>query len=165
MYAFGSVIDVRMKESSGCFACCASAVSLSRSGPTFPLAPAAVSVWQAPQPLFLKIAAPAVPGFGDVSAFDWLVTHLLNAAGSITTAVERIVAWPRPHSSLQITGYVPSRVGVTLIVVVSPGTMSMFSRNSGTKKAWMTSFDWKRSCTSRPFGSMSVALVRPFASG
>src|SRR5581483_11687238 len=97
MYAFGSVIDVWMKAASGLPACCASAGSLSRSGPTSPVAAAAVSVWHAPQPLFLKTAAPAVAGFPDVTAFDCPLSHLSNAAGSITIADERIVPWPSPH--------------------------------------------------------------------
>ncbi len=54
VYAFGSVIDVLMNCSSGCFAWAAHCGSLSRSGPTFPVAPAAVSVWQEPHGLVLE---------------------------------------------------------------------------------------------------------------
>ncbi len=77
---------------------------MSRSGPIFPVAFAAVSVWQAAQPLFLNTAAPAVAALGDVTAFDCPFSHLSNAAGSITVTVDRIVEWPRPQSSLQMTG-------------------------------------------------------------
>ena len=54
MYLFGSTIDSRMNCSSGTPAVCASCGSLSRSGPTFPVAPAAFSVWHPPQPLLSK---------------------------------------------------------------------------------------------------------------
>jgi len=121
--------------------------------------PAASSVWQPPQPAEAKTALPELPPPAPLCCS---FTHLSKSACETTVTGARIVAWPSPHSSLQMTGYVPRRVGVTLIDVVRPGTMSMFSRNSGTKKAWMTSSDWNRSCVSRPFGSMSVALVRPF---
>ena len=50
-------------------------------------------------------------------------------------------------------------------VVVRPGTVSSFCPNSGTQNEWMTSFECRMSCTERPFGSISVPLVRPFASG
>ena len=68
------------------------------------VAPAAVSVWHEPHGLFLKIAAPDTDGLGDAVAFVWLWSHLSNAVCVITIACVRITAWPRPHSSVQITG-------------------------------------------------------------
>src|SRR5689334_7963347 len=82
---------------------------VSRSGPTLPVAPAAASVWHAPQPDDLKTAAaftgPPAPA---LSCF----IHASNAAAGITCADERMIAWPRPQSSVQMTGKVPVRVGV-----------------------------------------------------
>src|SRR4051794_8078918 len=48
-----------MKSSSGLFADDAYDFSLSRSGPTLPLVPAAASVWHAPQPLEANASFPA----------------------------------------------------------------------------------------------------------
>src|SRR5579862_361890 len=158
-------MEVEMNDWSGCFACCAYCLSLSRSGPTVPFAFAAVRVWQAAQPLSLNTVRPATDGFGEPMALDWLFSHLSKAAGSITTAVVRMVAWPRPQSSWQMTGYVPSLSGVITSLVVIPGTMSCVSRNCGTKNEWMTSLDCMYSSTSRFFGSMRVDELSPFASG
>ena len=57
----------------------------------------------------------------------------------------RMMAWPRPQSSVQMTGNVPVRVGVTTSVLYSPGTASCFCESSGTQNEWMTSFDVMRS--------------------
>src|SRR5262249_8005223 len=154
------VIDSRMKLSSGWCACCAHCGSLSRSGPTFAVAPAAVSVWHDPHGLFLKTAAPDTEAFGEPVAFDWLFTHFTNAACDITIAFVRIVAWPRPQSSVQITGYVPILSGVMWSVVSMPGTVSCFWPNSGTQKEWMTSFACRWSSTERLTGRRRVPLVR-----
>src|SRR6185437_13236045 len=102
VYAFGSVIDVRMNGSSGCFAWAAYCCSLSRSGPTLPVVPAAESVWQPPQGWFLNTAAPLTEAFGEVVAFVWLLSHLSKAASVMTITWLRIVAWPRPQSSVQM---------------------------------------------------------------
>src|SRR2546425_7951092 len=59
MYAFGSTIDCLMNCSSGFPAFAASCLSLSRSGPIFPVAPAAANVWQAPQPADAKTCLPS----------------------------------------------------------------------------------------------------------
>src|SRR5215467_2190272 len=112
MYAFGSTIDCLVNASSGCPAFFAAALRLSRSGPTLPVAAGiGVNVWQAPQPFWVKIVAPALApappaGLGGLSealyqvsksAVDWTIDQL------------RITAWPRPQSSVQITGNLPSR--------------------------------------------------------
>ena len=79
MYAFGSTIDSRMNVLERLVRPAARpAGSLSRSGPTFPVAPAAVSVWHAPHALFLKTAAPATPASGDARACDWPVQPLVE---------------------------------------------------------------------------------------
>ena len=57
----------------------------------------------------------------------------------ITIASERISACPRPQSSVQITGKVPSRFGVITSFVSRPGTASCFWPNCGTQKEWITS--------------------------
>src|SRR6185437_3891381 len=55
-----SVIDCLMKADSGMLSFCASPeTALSRSGPIVPVAPAALSVWQLPQPFDAKTALPA----------------------------------------------------------------------------------------------------------
>src|SRR5664279_658600 len=154
-----------MKSASGLPAVFAYVGSLPRSGPVVAVAPAAANVWQAPHWLFLKTAAPATPALGDVTAVDWLWSHLSNAAGLITIACVRITEWPRPQSSVQITGKVPSRFGVMWRCVVIPGTASSFCENSGTQNEWITSFAVKLRSTERSFGSRRTPLVRPFASG
>jgi len=59
MKAFGSVIDRRMKAVSAIFAFFASTVGLvSRSGPTVPVDPAGLNVWQLAQPFAAKTALP-----------------------------------------------------------------------------------------------------------
>src|SRR5204862_1331816 len=165
MYAFGSTIDWRTKSSSGRPACWAYCDSLSRSGPTFADARAAVSVWQAPQPLFLNTAAPETDAFGDETAFDCPWSHVLNAAGRITIARARMSACPSPHSSVQMTGNVPSRSGVMCSVGWSPGTVSCFCPNSGTQNEWITSLEVNRSRTERSTGRRRTNVVMPFASG
>ena len=125
MYAFGSTIDSWTNASSGCFAVFAYETSLSRSGPTFPVAFAALSVWHAEQPLFLKTrerracageigvvlevgrrrrgrgrrGSTPVPS---PALFSCFLSHLSNAAGVITIAWLRMSACPRPQSSVQI---------------------------------------------------------------
>src|ERR1700757_4249338 len=151
MYALGSTIESWMNASSGCFACCAYATSLSRFGPIVPLAFAAVSVWQLEQPLELKTERPAaegeaglvevevvLDGGGGAALFFWCASQASNAAGFITMAWLRMSEWPSPHSSVHSSGNVPSRVGVMWSCVTSPGTMSSFWENSGTKTEWIT---------------------------
>src|SRR6266540_4813037 len=79
--------------------------------------------------------------------------HCSNASGFITITRERINACPSPHSSVQITGYVPTWSGVMCSVGWIPGTTSCFWRNSGTQKEWITSFDVIRNTTERLTGS------------
>jgi len=62
----------------------------------------------------------------------------------IAIAVVRINEWPRPHSSVQMTGKVPSRSGVITRVVVIPGRRSCFWLNSGTQNEWITSVSRER---------------------
>src|SRR5207247_1239349 len=81
-YAFGLTIDSRMNDSSGFPALCASWGSLSRSGPTFPVAPAALKVWQLAQPLLLKTALPEVAA-GPPSFFFWPFARVVEAPGEL----------------------------------------------------------------------------------
>src|SRR5207248_855894 len=55
--------DCFVKSATGWPAFCANCASLSRSGPTVPVVPAALNVWHAPQPCAVKTAfpAPALP--------------------------------------------------------------------------------------------------------
>src|SRR4029078_1469212 len=71
-----------MKSSIGFPAVRAYCGSLSRSGPTLPLVPAAVSVWHEPHGLFLKTAAPQTAGLGEAVA-------VLEAAVSQARGVRR----------------------------------------------------------------------------
>src|SRR4029079_11864145 len=138
--------------------------SLSRSGPTVPVALAALSVWQLEQPLLLKTESPAaededgvvevdvvlvlvlvvvvevvvVAGAG-AADFSCCRSHASNAAGFITIAWLRISEWPSPHSSVHSSGKVPTRSGVMCSWVTRPGTMSSFCENWGTKTEWITS--------------------------
>src|SRR5690349_15807475 len=62
MYAFGSVIDCRMKRASGLLpsACASIAGAVSRFGPVVPLEPAGVNMWHPPHPLEpMKTVLPA----------------------------------------------------------------------------------------------------------
>ena len=77
----------------------------------------------------------------------------------------RITECPRPHSSVQITGYVPTLFGVMCSVGWRPGTVSCFCPNSATQNEWITSFDVKVRRTERFTGSRSVPVVRFLASG
>ena len=87
---------------------------VSRFGPTVAFAPASASVWQPAQPLDVNSALPSVPppsaGAGGFAASS---SQLANWASVCTTALARIVACPRPHSSAKTIGYSPSRFGVT----------------------------------------------------
>src|SRR6478672_5252969 len=112
MYASGSTIDWWTNDSSGCLAVRAYETRLSRSGPTFPVAFAALKVWQAAQPFWLKTMRPACAGEMGVvlevvevvevvavvddgaAPFSCFWSQELNAAGSITTAWLRMSEWP-----------------------------------------------------------------------
>src|SRR5437588_7424926 len=107
MYAFGSTIDSRTNAASGFPARAASPARLSRSGPVVALEPAGLKVWHAEQPLLLKAASPGPPPdpwFAFAATRCWVFTHAANAVGLITTASERMSAWPSPQSSVQTTG-------------------------------------------------------------
>ena len=56
-----------------------------------------------------------------------------------------MTAWPRPQSSVQITGKVPVRFGVITSSFTWPGTASCFCASCGTQKEWITSFEVIRS--------------------
>ena len=70
----------------------------------------------------------------------------------------RIIAWPSPQSSVQMTGNVPVRVGVTTSVLSLPGTASCFCESSGTQKEWMTSFDVMSQLRVPPLGQRQEAV-------
>ena len=99
----------------------ASAGSLSRSGPTLPLAPAAASVWQLAQPFFAKTDLPPPRRRPKAAAVRRRLEARRGARGGSaaalrlprpvaksprvrTIAERRISAWPSPQSSVQITG-------------------------------------------------------------
>src|SRR6266498_543727 len=73
------------------FAFCASAASLSRSGPMVALEPAGVKVWQLAQPALVKTALPAVAlpagGLGGVG-----VDAVVAASLSLDSAARKITA-------------------------------------------------------------------------
>ena len=71
-----------------------------------------------------------------------------------------MTGWPGPQSSVQITSYDPSFVGVITVRVSMPGTASCFMRNSGTQKAWMTSLAVRISSTGSFTRSTSSPSVR-----
>ena len=132
----GVTIDSWMNLSSGPrFALAASAFRLSRSGPTVPVAPADFKVWHPPHPNCWKTASPGGP-----LDFPPLLTQVANALPVRIVTWLRMSAWPRPQSSVQITGNVPVLVGVTTIVLICPGTASCFCDSSGDQNEWMTSF-------------------------
>src|SRR5207247_7180513 len=89
-----------------CFAFCASATSLSRSGPTWPLAPAGLNVWHPPQPFEANSFFPA-------------------AASPFAVEVEVVVA-----------GSVPSTVsgaGLTVLPLPQPAATSASAAARGTR--------------------------------
>jgi hypothetical protein len=77
----------------------------------------------------------------------------------MTIAYVRIVAWPRPQSSVQITGKRPILFGVMWSVGWMPGTVSCFWLHSGTQNEWMTSFEVNVSSSERLTGTRNVPLV------
>ena len=124
MYAFGSTIESWTNASSGWFALFAYATRLSRSGPTLPVAFAALSVWQLEQPLALKTERPAadddvvvvvevvevVVDEGGAAVFPCFLSQESNAAGSITIVRDRIRDLIKTGSTLdQIKATSPTR--------------------------------------------------------
>ncbi len=93
-------------------------------------------------------------------AFDF-ASHAAYSACSTTTTRERMTEWPTPHSSAQMTGYVPVFVGFTRIVWVMPGTASPLMPNSGTQKSWITSRARRLSCACLPTGSTRLPVSMP----
>ena len=93
-----------MKSSSGTPAAAAASLRLSSDGPIVPCADGiALKVWQAPQPFSVKVASPVARrrrrrGLPDSSR------QVSNSAWVITIAWLRMSEWPRPQSSVQITG-------------------------------------------------------------
>ena len=62
-------------------------------------------------------------------------------------------------------GKVPSLFGVTVILVVIPGTASCFCPNSGTQNEWMTSRARSVNRVGRSIGSLRMFVVRSFCCG
>ena len=135
----------------------ASCFRLSRSGPTFPFAPAACSVWQPPQPFCWKTARP-----GSVVVLPPLASHFAKSAGERMSTWLRMSAWPSPQSSVQITGNVPVSTGVMTSRLCWPGTASCFCASCGTQKEWMTSFEVMSRIVLRPSGIVSEPELVPF---
>ena len=97
----GSAIEVRIAATS------MPGRTSSSFGPAEPLVPASASVWQLPQ-LDAKSclpsgASPSAAGVG-VGGFAAVCRNSSNFASDSTTAVARIVEWPRPQSSAQTIG-------------------------------------------------------------
>src|SRR5919198_5304374 len=155
-----------MNCSNGRPARCASAGNLSKSGPIFFVAPAGLNVWHVEQPLALKSDLPEVaPPAGAASFFCWPFAQERNFCLLVTSAVERISACPRPQSSVQTTGNVPTRSGVTGSVLTEPGTASSFWPHSGTQNECVTSTEVIRSATGTSTGTLSVAEVMSWKAG
>src|SRR5262249_33068487 len=94
---------------------------------------------------------------------SWI--HLSNSAGVTTRAFARMVACPRPQSSVHTTANSPVRVGVTRMVVSMPGTASIFWPKLGTQNEWITSTDCIVNFVSRPTGMTSSPDWTPPSSG
>src|SRR2546423_15049143 len=107
-----------MNCSSGLPARCASAGSLSRSGPLFLFAPAGVNVWHVLHPLASKTAFAEVLPAGAPAFFCCPFAQARKAFELVTSAVERISACPRPQSSGHTTGNGPFLSGVTRSVLL-----------------------------------------------
>ena len=103
MYASGLTIDSCVNAATSCLAAFAYSASLSRSGPTLPLAAAGLNVWQLPQPLFTKTVFPAFNP-GPLAAWPCFETQASYAADGMTMASERMKEWPSPQSSVQMIG-------------------------------------------------------------
>src|SRR5712691_1348924 len=147
-----------MNAASGLPARVASACSLSRSGPIVPCEPAAASVWHELHALPLNTASPEAPLVRPgAAAAGPDFAHFANAAAESTFACERISPCPSPHSSVQMTGYVPIRSGVMCSVGWMPGTTSCFCENCGTQNEWMTSLDVMCRTTERLTGSIRMS--------
>src|SRR5579862_2926044 len=138
-------------------ACAASCFRLSRSGPIVPFAPAALSVWQPPQPFDWNTASP-----GEVVVLPPFFCQAAKAVGERIVTWLRISEWPRPQSSVQMTGNVPVRVGVTTILLCSPGTASCFCSSWGTQNEWITSFEVMSRTVCRPSGIVRYPDFIPF---
>src|SRR6266516_4993017 len=154
-----------MNCSSGLPARCASAGSLSRSGPIFLFAPAGVNVWHVLHPLASKTALPELLLAGAAIFFCCPFAQARKSFELVTSAVERMRAWPRPQSSVQTTGNVPFLSGVTGSVFVDPGTASSFWPHSGTQKEWFTSTEVIRSSTGVFTGTLSVGEAMSLNAG
>ena len=63
-----------------------------------------------------------------------LAYHASKSAFDITIAWLRMSEWPRPQSSVQMTGHEPSLFGVITRLWSVPGTASCFWANCGTQK-------------------------------
>src|SRR5262249_7039510 len=76
--------------------------------------------------------------------------------------VLRIVEWPSPQSSVQMTGKVPVLVGVMVRSLTWPGTASCFWPKFGTQNEWITSAAVISSLTGRSIGRRRIGEVLPF---
>ena len=68
-------------------------------------------------------------------------THASKSACETTVTGERMVAWPSPQSSVQMSGNRPVFVGVITMLVSMPGTTSCFCPIAGIQNEWITSAD------------------------
>ena len=109
------------------------------SGPIAPFVPAGVKAWQLPQPAEANTAAPGAAARPRRSAAPSPRRRSRPARRRCTGA--RIVAWPRPQSSVQMSVNVPVRVGVITMLVSIPGTTSCFCPIAGIQNEWITSAD------------------------
>ena len=92
---------------------------LSRFGPILPVEPAALKVWQLPQPAEAKTAFAGAAARRPPLCCSF--THLSKSAWETTLTGARMVAWPSPQSSVQMSVKFPVRVGVTTMLRVDPG--------------------------------------------
>ena len=101
------------------------------------------------------VAPPVAPPAAPPPAARCLASQALKAPGASTRTGARIVAWPRPQSSVQISENVPVFVGVTTISVWIPGTTSCFWPICGIQNEWITSAEVMSNFTCRWSGITS----------
>ena len=102
------------------------------------VAPAAPGV---PERRTAELRTPAASSPEPASSFPCASSQEANSSCSRTRTGARIVEWPRPQSSVQISVNRPVFVGVITISVVTPGTTSCFCPISGIQSEWITSAD------------------------
>ena len=83
-----------------------------------------------------------VDGGAGAALFCCCLSHVSNAAGSITIAWLRMSEWPSPQSSVQIERERAEPGGRDVQLRDEPGDdVLLLTENSGTKNEWMTSSD------------------------